>query len=224
VFYIGPFLLFAMMRGRGYYLLPAYPILYAAGAVALERALDLRSKAVRITACAAVCVALLIDSALVGWEYLPIWHPGSAAWSWQMKNNGDMANLVGWPEFVAQVAAVRDSLPSQDRARLAILATNYGEAGALALYGPQYQLPTPISNANSFHDRGYGPYEPEMVIVVGSRLADESANFESCSVAAYVHLPYDVQDEESADHPEILICRHLREPWPVMWSHSQIFG
>ena len=35
-FYIGPFVLLALVKGRGYYLLPAYPVLYAAGAVGLE--------------------------------------------------------------------------------------------------------------------------------------------------------------------------------------------
>ena len=45
-FYIGPFLLFAIAKGRGYYLMPAYPVLYAAGAIALERVLIQRPTAI----------------------------------------------------------------------------------------------------------------------------------------------------------------------------------
>jgi 4-amino-4-deoxy-L-arabinose transferase-like glycosyltransferase len=223
-FYIGPFLLFALAKGRGYYLTPAYPVLYAAGAVALERVLAPRAAWVRVSLRAVVIAAMLVDAAVVAWAYLPMWRVGSAGWNWQMKNNDDMANEVGWPEFVAQVAAVRDTLSAQDRSSLAILANNYGEAGALSLYGPQHQLPTPISSTNDFHDRGYGPYEAETVIVVGGQLDDQLLNFESCSVAAHVHLPYGVRNEESVDHPEILVCHHLRRPWPVVWSRSQEFG
>ena len=53
-----------------------------------------------------------------------------------------------------------------------MLANNYGEAGALELYGPQYGLPEVISSANSFHARGYGAFEPQTVIVTGSSLRD----------------------------------------------------
>jgi 4-amino-4-deoxy-L-arabinose transferase-like glycosyltransferase len=223
-FYIGPFLLFALVKGRGYYLTPAYPGLYAAGAVALERVLAQRATWLRVSLRSAVIAAMLADAAVFAWAYLPMWPVGSAAWNWQMNNNSDMANEIGWPEFVAQVAAVRDTLSPQDRSSLAILANNFGEAGALSLYGPQYKLPIPISSTNSFHDRGYGPYEAETVIVVGGELNDQLLNFESCSVAALVHLPYGVRDEESVDHPEILVCHHLRRPWPVVWSRSQEFG
>jgi 4-amino-4-deoxy-L-arabinose transferase-like glycosyltransferase len=224
IFYIGPFVLFAIAKGRGYYLMPAYPVLYAAGAVALERLLARGSKGLRTAVRSTVLTAMLVDTAFVAWAYLPIWPVGSPGWNWQMKNNSDMADEIGWPEFVAQVAAVRDSLSAEDRSRLAILANNYGEAGALALYGPQYHLPTPISSTNSFHDRGYGPYEPETVIVTGGDLDDQERNFESCRVAALVHIPYGVRNEESVDHPVILVCHHLRFSWPEAWSRSQEFG
>ena len=46
----------------------------------------------------------------------------------------------------------------------------------------------------------------------------------SCKVVGMVHLPYDVQNEESADHPQILVCHHLKEPWPVVWGRSRDFG
>jgi 4-amino-4-deoxy-L-arabinose transferase-like glycosyltransferase len=222
--YIGPFLLFAIAKGRGYYLMPAYTVLFAAGSVALEGVLAARAEYVRIGVRAIVIFALITDAALFSYAYLPIWHVASSGWNWQIKNNGDIRDEYGWPEFVAQVAAVRDTLPAADRAHLAIMAHNYGEAGALALYGPQYNLPTAISETNSFHDRGYGPYEPDTVIVTGTNLEDQLRSFETCTVAARVQMPYNIQNEESADHPEILICRHLRFSWPEAWADSQEFG
>ena len=223
-FYLGPLLLLAMMRARGYYLIPAYPLLFAAGAVALEDALGRRSPRLRALVRTACVAGFALNVAAVVWTYLPIWPVGSAAWNWQMKNNPDMANEVGWPEFVAQVAAVRDTLPPADRIHLGVLANNFGEAGALALYGPQFHLPTPISSTNDFHPRGYGAFPPGPVIVVGSNLEDQLRNFQSCSVVAHTVLPYGVRNEETEDEPEILLCRHLRLPWPEAWSRSQKFG
>ena len=62
------------------------------------------------------------------------------------------------------------------------------------------------------------------MIVLGGELRDETRNFESCIIAAKVSLPYGVQNEETRDHPEILICHQLRKPWPLVWSRSQEFG
>jgi 4-amino-4-deoxy-L-arabinose transferase-like glycosyltransferase len=224
VFYLGPLVLFALVKGRGYYLLPAYPVVYAAGAVGLERWLAARRKAVRGVMYGAVMAAVLLEVAAVAWSTLPIWRPGSAGWKWQMKNSYDLANEVGWPQLVAEVAAVRDGLTPAERSSYAVLAENYGAAGAVALYGPKYGLPVPIATVNDFYDRGWGPFEPETLIVVGGRLEDESKFFESCKVMGMVRLPYGVQNEESEDHPQILVCHHLKEPWPVVWGRSRDFS
>ncbi len=223
-FYLGPLLILILLKGLGYYLMPAYPVLGAAGVVALQDFLQQRSAWLRVPIVAVVVRAMLVNSAAATWAYLPIFPVHSAGWNWQMRNNPDMADEIGWPEFVAQVAAVRDALPLEDRARLAVLAHNYGEAGALALYGPQYGLPTPISSTNSFFYRGYGTYEPETVIVTGSQLNDQLANFQTCVIAAHVRIPYGVRNEESRYHQEILVCHHMREPWPQRWARSLAFG
>jgi hypothetical protein len=209
-FYLGPLLILILLKGLGYYLMPAYPVLGAAGVVALQDFLQQRSAWLRVPIVAVVVLAMLVNSAAATWAYLPIFPVHSAGWNWQMRNNPDMADEIGWPEFVAQVAAVR--------------AHNYGEAGALALYGPQYGLPTPISSTNSFFYRGYGTYEPETVIVTGSQLNDQLANFQTCVIAAHVRIPYGVRNEESRYHQEILVCHHMREPWPQRWARSLAFG
>jgi hypothetical protein len=49
---------------------------------------------------------------------------------------------IGWQELVDAVAKTRDSLPVQERATAGILTGNYGEAGAIDLYGPPTVYPT----------------------------------------------------------------------------------
>jgi 4-amino-4-deoxy-L-arabinose transferase-like glycosyltransferase len=222
-FYLGPLLLFAILKGRGYYLLPGYPVLYAAGAVALQRVLDARPAQLRVIVPGIVVAAMLVDAAAVAWAVLPMARVGSAQWTWQMKHNPDLPEEFGWQEFVAQVAAVRDKLQPQERSSLAVLANNYGEAGALSLYGPQYGLPVPISGVNNFHLRGYGA-GADTVIVVGGDLQKQRKNFQDCSVVAHVSRPYGLKTIESDAPSGILVCHHLREPWPVFWSRTQTFN
>jgi hypothetical protein len=77
---------------------------------------------------------------------------------------------------------------------------------------------------NSFWYRGYDSRQPEIVIVTGFDLEEGRKLFESCTVAATNGNPLHVENEESRDHPDILLCRHLRETWPAYWAHSRRFG
>jgi hypothetical protein len=52
---------------------------------------------------------------------------------------------IGWPELAAAVADIYHGLPAEEQAQTAILAGNYGEAGAVNLYGPAHGLPEAIS-------------------------------------------------------------------------------
>src|SRR5262249_19500423 len=148
-----------------------------------------------------------------------------SAW-FQVANqvNGDFREEIGWPELVATVARVRDALPPQDRARLAILAGNYGEAGALRLYGPQYRLPPGISGVNSFWQAGYGNPPPQVVIVVGLSRGFVERKFASCEVAAHTWNRFGVANEETVEHPDIFVCRGLRQSWPEFWKEHRHYG
>ena len=86
--------------------------------------------------------------------WLPLAPINSNWWSKAVKVNGDFREEVGWPELVETIARIHDSLPPNERARVGILAGNYGEAGAINLYGSRYGLPTAMSGINSFWQRG----------------------------------------------------------------------
>src|ERR1019366_5882379 len=61
------------------------------------------------------------------------------------KVRSDFGDMVGWPEFVRTIAGVYDSLPPSERSQTRILVGNYGEAGAIDLYGPRYHPPSALS-------------------------------------------------------------------------------
>jgi hypothetical protein len=222
--YLVPLLLFVVAKGRGYYLAAAYPMLYAAGSVWGEQWLRTLRRSWASAARAVAWTALVANVAVTVAFTLPVAPINSAWWKRAVKIQGDFREEVGWPELTQAVAQIRDSLPEQDRARLGILAGNYGEAGAINLYGPSYGLPPAISGINSFWARGYGNPPPETLIVLGISRGFLDRNFSSCELAGHTPNPYGIENEETSDHPDIYVCRGLRQSWPEFWSDFQYYG
>jgi hypothetical protein len=222
--YLVPLALFLIAKGRAYYLAAAYPMMYAAGSVWLEKTLSQLGSIARNLIRVLVRIVLVADAAMMGAFTLPI-APANSAWAAHaMKVNEDFREEIGWPELVATIAQVRDSLPAEDRAHLGILAGNYGEAGAVNLYGPQHGLPRVISGINSFWQQGYGDPPPQTLIVVGRDLDEIEDLFVSCQLAAHSWNYFGVMNEETRDHPNIFVCHTLSKPWPEYWKTARHFG
>jgi hypothetical protein len=220
--YVVPLVLFVIAQGRAYYLAAAYPMLYAAGAMRFEQWLPSlrRPAAVRALVWAALTADMLVAAAVM----LPISPVNSSWWNFAVKINEDFREEIGWPELVDTVAKIRDSLPPEDRTQLGILGANYGEAGAINLYGPRYGLPPAISGINSFWQRGYGDPPPETLIVVGLSRGFLENKFAGCEVAGHTWNRFGILNEETRSHPDIFVCRHLRGSWPEFWKSFRYFG
>jgi 4-amino-4-deoxy-L-arabinose transferase-like glycosyltransferase len=222
--YVVPFILFFVLQGRGYYLAPAYPLLFAGGAVWLEKTASRWQPRFRRLTYVAAGLALFAGVAVAGAVVLPIAPIHSRWWNFAVANNSDLVEEIGWPELIETVARVRDRLPPSDRERLGILAGNYGEAGALNLYGPQHSLPPAISGTNSFWWRGYGNPPPEVVIVVGFDREFVDYYFQSGELVAHTSNREGVMNEETKEHRDIFLCRGLKLPWDQFWKIFQRFG
>jgi hypothetical protein len=131
---------------------------------------------------------------------------------------------IGWPELVQQIAGICDTLSAEDRSQLGILVNNYGEAGAINLYGPAYNLPTAISGIDSYWLWGYGDPPPQTLIVVGFKSSTANAWFQSCTLVGSITNPYGIKNEETSNHNEILLCHKLLYQWPVFWKKFHWFG
>jgi hypothetical protein len=221
--YIIPFLLFFFARGRSYYLAAAYPMLLAAGSVSAESWLRGLSSTRRHTIAITYFTAVIVCGAVVCAHVVPIASSGPLR-TFALANNGDLREEIGWPELVQTVASIRDSLPANQQASLGIVADNYGEAGAIEILGPTYRLPPPISTVNSGWLRGYPTPAPNTYIVLGMSLNHGNEIFNNCHVAGHTSNSLAVKNEESEDHPDILLCGLPRIPWPELWKHNQNFG
>lgn len=222
--YLTALALLLMAQGRSYYLAPAYPMLIAAGTVAWEQWLS-RLPAARARLARGVTWGALVVGALFAVPLmLPIAPVNSGLWRFASEVHGNFVEQIGWPELAETVAGIYRALPVDDRPRTGILAGNYGEAGAINLYGPAHGLPKAISGRNSYWLRGYGNPPPETVIVLGfSREAAEDL-FTACELAGQVTNRYGVENEETRFHRDIFVCRGPRQPWPALWQSLQSFG
>ena len=218
VFLFGAFLI---ARGRGYYLAAAYPMLYAAGSVWWEqRVASMASNPGRQRRSWRVAWAVVAAAAVIGAVVaLPI---GPAQWSMWKLREPELRDEVGWEDLAATMARVRDSIPSEDRGRLAVLTGNYAAAGAVDLYGGRYGLPAAISPINSYGERGYGDPPPETVIAIGFPREFLESRFASCRPEAQIRNRYGVVNRSYLQY--VFVCRGLNEGWPKFWAELPRFG
>jgi Dolichyl-phosphate-mannose-protein mannosyltransferase len=195
--------IFVIAGGKGYYLAGAIVPLVAAGCTALAA----RWPGRRLIATGVV----LAVSAAVAWPaFVPMLPVRTYAASFYPALDSDQLETIGWPEFADTVRATVDSLPADQRTRAVVFTRNYGEAGALDWYG----LGRPVfSGHNAFGDWGPPSEGAGPVIVVG--LADPTANFADCRVAAMINNDADADNEERGQ--PIWICSAPQGGWAVQW-------
>ena len=222
--FVVPFALFLVTQGRGYYLAPAYPMLVAAGVVVLERWLVSLSAARARLAQGVTWGALAVGGAMSVTLALPIVPINSGLWNLTSDINEGFVEQIGWQDLTETVAGIYAKLPAEDKPQAGILTGNYGEAGAINLYGPAYGLPKAISGINTYWLRGYGNPPPQTLIMLGFTRDDVGRIFQTCDLVGRVTNRYGVKNEETTYHPDIFVCRGLRQPWDEFWKHFRYFG
>jgi len=221
--YLIPLALFAIGKGRDYYMAGAYPMLLAMGAVVAERWLSALPVWGRRAVETVYFATFALVSAYACAVILPLASSGPLQ-QFALARNGDLREEIGWEELVRTVAKIRDSLPPDQQAHLGITVGNYGEAGAIEMLGPAYHLPPPISTVNSFWFRGYPTPPPTTIILLGNSPERADELFTNCRLAGHNGNSEGVHNEESIDHPDIFLCGPPRKPWQELWQNVRDFG
>jgi hypothetical protein len=219
------FVLMEVAHGKNYYVFPIYPMLLAGGAVVIERWLAHRRAWTRAAVVAIVLIASLPAIPLVTWflppEQLLAYQealgmkPSKSEVSHESLLPQPVADQFGWPEMVHEIAGIYDSLPREDRAQTGIWAGNYGEAGAVNLFGPHYGLPTAYSRHQNHWYWGPPPQVYQNLIVIQWSLDDVRDN--CTSFQAFPHYQRFGMGEENTP---IYLCRGVKFDIQKIWSHS----
>jgi len=224
-------LLAVFMAGnvKAYYLTPIYPLLLAAGAMAIEgiaqrpnwrwlRVAGPSALVIGGIATAPLALPVLPVEALIRYARL-LGAEGSVKHTTAETHAlGELpqyfSDMFGWDEVVGAVARAYESLSPEERGKAAIFVGNYGEAGAINFLGKSHRLPEAISGHNNYWLWGPGNYSGEVVIVLGSSLEELKALFETVEQVGTVHCEYCMPYE---NHRPVYICRGLKRPLQEIW-------
>jgi len=218
--------LFVALKAKAYYLAPAYPMLFAAGAVAIERWTHTRAAWLR----PAYVVLLLVGGAAIlpfAKPILPVEKfiayrealhlaPEKTETMELDKLPQQYVDMFGWPEMAATVAGVYNRLPPEDKAECAIFGQNYGEAAAIDFFGQQYGLPKALSGHQSYYLWGPRNYTGECVIVIGDRREVLESVFEHVEQVGATYARYAIPYENNRP---VWLCRgfklgSIQQFWP----------
>jgi hypothetical protein len=209
-------------RGTNYYLLPAYPTIFAVGAVWSER---LRPWITRVWIAGSVAASVLVSPVVLpvlepedlgrymdatGLKPTPIEAAGVGAPLTQ-----SLSDEFGWREIEQKVAAVFRRLPPEEQKRTAILASNYGQAAAIDVYSRADDLPPALSGHNQYWLWGPRGYDGLVNIHVGGDAERWRRICESIEIVDRTDNPFAMPYEN--DRP-IFICRGLRVSLSRLWN------
>ena len=190
--------------GRPYYLFPLTLVVGLAGVVArAQSGTDLRRLFLLVPANALLSLPLA----------LPILPESTAAPIASV--NEAVAETIGWPHFVAQVAAVVDGLPAEQRDDAVLLAASYGEAGAIDRFGADHDLPRVYSGHNSYAGFRRPHDDTATVVAIRYPTARLEPFFERCELVDRVDTPHDVPAEIRGT--PIHVCHRPVGGWDEVW-------
>lgn len=217
-----------LMKGKNYYIVPAYPMLLAGGSVAIERA----AERIHWGWLRPAIVTLLLFTLFI---MLPLGVPVLSAEGFlryesklpfplPVSENGHRgaampqyySDQFGWEELTAVVARVYRSLTPEEQQQACIGASNYGEAGAIDFFGPKYGLPNAISGHQNYFLWGPRNCTGMVLILLGDRPENWNGRCDRVDVAAELYHPYAIKFENKP----VLVCHglkaNLQEIWPQL--------
>jgi Dolichyl-phosphate-mannose-protein mannosyltransferase len=203
--YLFVIVLLIVLRGKDYYALGAYPILFAFGAYYIEQ-LTLKLKGLRFAA--------VIFTLALGLFALPVIMPlakpptlvkyyektginKTGAFVWEDHNRHpltqDFADMMGWREMTEKAAAVYNSLPEDERKKTIVYCRGYFSAGALNYYGKKFGLPEVYSDNASFLFWMPDKYNIKNLLLVGHHIPGKDdkvfQQFEKITVKDSLNIP-----------------------------------
>ncbi|MGH2850744.1 MAG: ArnT family glycosyltransferase [Solirubrobacteraceae bacterium] len=205
-------LLFFLEHGRSYYALPAIGLPLAAGAVSAARWWTRsRHRALTLIPLATVQLAVLAIAAPLVWPVLPTATMIKLG-AWRPTFYGDE---IGWPQLAAQTAQAWHAIPLRQRRDTALLTQNYGEAGALALYGPPLGLPQPLSGHLSYQYWHPHHMPQRHILAIGFTTRTLATLCKSTHIVARITNQWSIANQEQSR--PIATCT-LTHPLDQLWN------
>jgi hypothetical protein len=214
------------------YFNPAVVILFAAGAVQIEKLLRSSYRKMIGNAYLVIIVISGILTMPFAIDILPVNSfiqysrmLGQKPFSSEGMKMRDLpqhfADRFGWEEMARSAATAFYSLTESERSKCVVYADNYGEASAINFFGGKYGLPKAISGHNSYWLWGCGKEDSEIYIVIGCSREEVQNVFDRVEQPVVHAHPYAMPYE--SDIP-IFICRKLKLSISMMWEKMKDYN
>jgi hypothetical protein len=227
IIYMAAFLILLVSgQSKPEYLSPAYPLLFAGGAVLFERLFRRKYlKWLKFAAPGVVALSGLLLAPLA-LPVLPVktfieysGFIGMGPVTYEGKELAQLpqyfADMFGWENMASTVAKVYHSLPAEEKSRTIIFAENYGEAGAIEYYRKKHDLPTVISSHNNYWIWGYGDDAAEVYICLGGERDDYIDSFSQVVQGAVIRCEYCMPYENNLP---VFVCRNKKVNISEVWE------
>jgi 4-amino-4-deoxy-L-arabinose transferase-like glycosyltransferase len=219
-----------LFASKSYFLAPAYPPLFAAGALVVTASVTPWMRAVRPW----YAVSLAVSGLLLAPVALPLLPAATFARAYSFLSGAGnsatgqpksvlpqyLAGRFGWDTMTRTVAKIYNDLPADERPNACIFTANYGEASAIDVLGGQYGLPAAISGHNNFYVWGPDGCDGSVVILVGVRRSDVTNAFDRVDQVATIACEYCEPIEQNLP---ILVAKQSKEPLASIWNRVKHF-
>jgi hypothetical protein len=226
-------------NARSSYLAPVYPMLFASGALVLDQVTGkvlrrslryfVRGALVALTLAGGVAIAPLALPVLPVETYINYAAALDTAPSTEERHEVGVlgqffADMHGWDEIVATVGSVYEKVktekaqPGEDGTniqRWAVLAGNYGNAGAIDFLGKEYGLPPAISGHNNYWLWGPGDPPPENLIILGGQVENYMDMCGEVRQADTIECGYCMPYENNRP---VIVCKDLQVDTDKWWA------
>jgi len=222
--YVFVFLFLLIAKSKIYYLGPAYPMLLAAGARAIEQVIEKRSLSWMKVAVPAALVAGGLVTAPGALPLLPIEKLDGyvrALTGGFIKNSyeltGTFHDMFGWEEQVETVAKVYDALPPEEKDECVIFTGNFSCAGAVDFFGRRYGLPRATTVHQNYYFWGPPEKDGKVLVTLSVKPEDLKLFYDDVRLAATAECE---RCTTGRRHMPIFVCRRpkapLRDIWPSL--------
>jgi 4-amino-4-deoxy-L-arabinose transferase-like glycosyltransferase len=224
IFGLSYVLLYAFMtvlNMKPYYLSPIYPMLYAGGALVIEKSSVSRKGISGWFGSRPYILGLLLIAVLFAPLVMPILSPPTLIRVYgestlQSVNGGvasgeagplpqNLGDKLGWNSMVSTLAGAYNSLSPSEKSQACIFTSNYGEASAVNFLGKDLGLPEAISGHNSYYIWGPDSCTGQVLITVGVSAATAEQVYRNVTQLTTITCQYCMDLENNLP---VLLCQN----------------
>lgn len=233
---------YAMMfalHAKDYYLVPIYPIVFAAGGLAWETrfatrktvhwdypiAFPVLSGLIALLAIISLPMAIPVLPVESWLRYMKATHLYDSSTNTETDSSGQLpqfyADRFGWEELSAKIRTAYRSLPPEDQRKAVVTAGNYGEASSLLFLNKPGEIPPVVSGHNTHFLWGPQGATGEVVLSINAaKLPAMLEYYQSCTVVGHLDHPYAMPFENRRN---IYLCRNRKKNLTADWESFKFY-